>query len=368
MSVRMLRTLAALALAFLASAAHAQPFEVTDALGRRMRFDKPVERVAINFNFEEFTAVAGVEGWKKVVGMSRAPWESWRPANFVRYAAVIPNLASMPDIGNTDEGDFSAEKVIALRPDAFFLAEWMYTAIKDSRERIEAAGVRLVVIDYNAQTLERHLASTRAFGRIIGTEARAEELAKLYEDKYADIRARVAKATGPHPRVYIETSQGGADTTGITYNTTMWGRIFSILEADNVAAGRLPGASGQLNPEAVIAADPDVVFIIGSSWANRPKSVKTGYDATPDVTRASLAPYGRRAGWQALKAVRDGQIHAIEHGLARTLFDFVAMQYIAKQLYPAQFADVDPEAELRAYHARYLPVAYGGTWMLKLAP
>ena len=27
-----------------------------------------------------------------------------------------------------------------------------------------------------------------------------------------------------------------------------------------------------------------------------------------------------------------------------------------------------PEAEFRAYHAKYLPVAYGGTWMLRLAP
>ena len=34
---------------------------------------------------------------------------------------------------------------------------------------------------------------------------------------------------------------------------------------------------------------------------------------------------------------KSGQMHAIEHGLCRTLFDFVAMQYIGKQLYPDAF-------------------------------
>ena len=44
------------------------------------------------------------------------------------------------------------------------------------------------------------------------------------------------------------------------------------------------------------------------------------------------------------------------------------MQYIAKQLYPEAFRDVDPEASFRSYHAKYLPVGYAGTWMLRLKP
>src|SRR4051812_35209162 len=75
---------------------------ITDALGRKVEVKSPVARVVINFNFEEFTAVAGTEGWKQVVGISRTPWAGWRPAIFSRYSAVIPNLAEMPDIGHTD--------------------------------------------------------------------------------------------------------------------------------------------------------------------------------------------------------------------------------------------------------------------------
>ena len=368
--VRPLRALLVAAGLLLGSvAASAAPAEVVDALGRKVTVELPARRLVVNFNFEEFTAVAGVAGWQKVVGISRTAWEGWRPAIFKRYTAVVPNLAAMPDIGLIEDGSFSAEKLIALKPDVFLLADWMYTALGSERERIEAAGIPIVVIDYNAQVLERHLASTRALGKITGSEERAEELATFYERQYRDVLARVAKAAVPRkPRTYVEVGPDGAETMGVSYATTMWGKILTLLGSENIAVGKLAGASGRMNPEAVIAADPEAIFIAGSSWANKPKAVKTGYDTAPEQTRASLAPYAGRAGWADLTTVRTGNVNAIEHGLSRSLFDFVAMQYIGKRLYPQAFADVDPEASFRAYHEKYLPVAYSGTWMLALKP
>lgn len=347
--------------------AHAGTIEVTDALGRVVKVNFPVSRVVITFNYEEFTAIAGVDAWKKVVGMARVPWEGWRPAIFSRYVNVIPNLKDMPDVGNIDENNFSAEKVIALKPDVVFMAAWGFDGAKTQVEQIMAAGIPIIVIDYNAQTLERHLASTRAYGKIMGTEARAEELASLYERQYRDILARISQAhIHKKPKVYVEISQNGPATIGNSYNNTMWGKILATLGADNIAAGKLPGPWGPLNPEVVLAENPDMILIAGSSWLNRPQSVRTGYDATPEITRASLRPYLDRPGWADLEAVKTGNVNAIEHGLARTLFDFAAMQFIAKRLYPQAFADVDPEKTLRDYHEKYLPVPFGGTWMLPL--
>ena len=361
--------LSMMALFFASAPATAEPVEIVDAIGRKVTVNVPAKRVAINFNFEEFTAVAGVEGWTRVVGMSRAPWESWRPVIFNRYKAVIPSLAAMPDIGNSDEGTFSAEKVIALKPDVFFLAAWMFKALKGADKQIEAAGIPLVVIDYNAQTLESHLASTRILGKVMGTEARSEELARFYESKFKDVLARVEKAKPTRrPRVYLELGQGGAEVYGNTYDKGLWGLIFAHLMADNIAAGKVPGAYGPINAEAVIAGNPDAIFIAGSSWVNRPKAVRTGYDTLPEVTRASLAPYATRTGWADLAAIKSGNISAIEHGLARSLFDFVAMQFIGKRLYPEAFADIDPHAEFKAYHERFLPVPFNGTWAVSLQP
>ena len=348
--------------------AHAATRTVVDALGRKVDVPAKVERVVVNFNFEEFTAVSGVDGWKRVVGMSRSLWEGWRPAIFAKYKPVIPNLAAMPEIGNTDENSFNVEAVIALKPDVLFLAEWGWKVLETQRAQLEAAGIPIVVIDYNAQLLDRHLASTRAIGAVMGAEARAEELAKLYETRYRDIMDRIAAAAPKvKPKIHFELGRDGAEKIGNSYSGTMWGKIAALLGAENIAEGKLPGPWGPLNPEMVLAADPDFVFIAGSSWVTRPNAVKTGYDTDLATTRRTLAPYAARPGWAGLKAVKTGEVHAIEHGLARTLFDYVAMQYIAKRLYPAAFADVDPVKSFAEYHAKYLPVPFSGTWMASLA-
>lgn len=373
MSMHKLASLALGAFALVASAvsALAAPTEISDALGRKITVDLPVKRVAMNFSFEEFTAVSGVDGWSKVVGISRGPWEGWRPLNFSRYVAVIPNLAAMPDIGQTDDGSFSAEKVIGLKPDVLLMSEWGYKSAKAQMEQIEGAGIPVVIIDYNAQLLERHLASTRALGKVMGQEGRAEELATLYQNSFDDILARVAKAKAagvPTKKVYVELGQAGADTIGNTYNNTMWGKIVTTLGAQNIATGKIPGPWGPLNAEAVIAENPDLIVFTASSWVGKPKAVRTGYDVTPEQTRAGLKPYSERPGWTEIRAMKAGEVNAIEHGLCRALYDFVGMQYLAKRLYPDQFADVDPVASLRAYHEKYLPIAFSGTWMLPLKP
>ena len=159
-----------------------------------------------------------------------------------------------------------------------------------------------------------------------------------------------------------------AGVVGNTYWKSMWGRMIDLINADNIAAGKLAGAGnwGPLNPEFVIAANPDAVFIAASSWVNRPAAVLTGFDIDAATTRARLAPYAQRQGWDRLAAIRTGQLFAIEHGLSRALWDYTAMLFLAKSLWPAQMGDVDPVGELRRYHEQWLPVAFEGSWMARL--
>lgn len=338
---------------------------ITDALGRVITLKAPAQRIVLGFNYEEFTAIAGPAGWDRVVGFSRALWADWRPSVFRRYRAAIPRLDAVADVGTTDDNSYSVEKVIALRPDLVIMAQWSFSALSQAVVQLEALGIPVLVIDYNAQMPERHVASTLAMGMVTGNEVRARELADLYVAKIADIQKRAA-TSATKPRVYFELGQGGADAIGNTYWKGMWGRILDLMGAENIAAGKIPGAWGPLNPEYVLAADPDAIFIAGSSWVNRPHAVLTGFDADVATTRARLAPYAARKGWANLAAGRNGQIFAIEHGLCRSLFDYTAMYFVAKQIWPAAFADIDPVAELRAYHEKFLPVRFEGTWMTRL--
>lgn len=347
--------------------ARAAPLVITDALGRTVTLKAPAERIVLGFNYEEFTAIAGPAGWDRVVGWARALWVGWRPSSYRRYLAPIPRLATLPDVGNTDDNSFSLEKVLSLRPDLVVMAEWSFSNLGEAVRQLEALGIPVLVIDYNAEIPARHVASTLALGQATGNDDRARALAALYTDKLADVRRRAA-AAGTHPKVYVELGQGGAGTVGNTYWQSMWGRLLDLIGAENIAAGHIAKAWGPLSPELVLAANPDAVFIAGSSWVNQPNAVLTGYDAPVELTRARLAPYARRQGWPELAATRQGQLHAIEHGLCRALFDYTAAYYLAKQIYPAQFTDIDPVDELRRYHEAFLPVQFEGTWMARLAP
>jgi iron complex transport system substrate-binding protein len=345
------------------SDAAAAPERIVDAVGRTVSVDTPARRAVVMFNYEEFTAIAGKEGWDRVVGYSKTPWAGWRQSIWERYAEAIPRIKALPDVGFNDDNSFSAETVISLRPDVVIMPEWGFSALGTAVEQLAGLGIPTVVIDYNAQTLERHMTSTRAIGAVMGNRERAEELAASYAREVTDVQRRVAATTRAKPKVYLELGQAGPETIGNTYTTTMWGKLFELVGADNIAKGRIPGALGQMNPEMVIASNPDFIFIAGSSWPNAPRSVRLGYNVDEATTRAGLAPYASRSGWENIAAVRHGHVYALQHGLARTLFDYTAMQYIAKQLYPEQLI-----ANLRAYHERYLPVAFDGVWMLRLQP
>ena len=356
-----------LAAPFLARTAGAAPLAIPDAIGRSVTLPAAAERIVLLFNYEEFTAIAGVAGWDRVVGYARTQWAVNRSAIFRRYAVPIPRLLGMPDVGNTEENTFSVERVMSLRPDVVIMPEWSFSAARSQVAQLETAGIPVLVIDYNAELPSRHIASTLAIGAITGNAERAKTLAELYAAKLADIAGRL-DGVPSRPKVYIEIGRGGPAVIGSTFWTSMWGKLLDRAGVQNIAAGRIPAGEVPMNPEYVLAANPDAIFIAGSSWINAPQAVLTGFDADLPTTRARLAPYAERQGWANLNAIRSGQLFAIEHGLARSLFDYTATYFIAKSVFPDRFADVDPVTELRDYHDRFLPVPLGGTWMARLTP
>ncbi len=338
---------------------------LTDAAGRTVTVSAPAARIIVTFNYEEFLAVGGPHAFDRVVGYTKTVWYDWRRSIWERYAAVIPKIAQVPDIGFTENNTFSVEKTVALKPDLMIVPRWMFTEIGQNVSQIEAAGIPILVIDYNADQVPTHVVSTLALGQVLGADARARQLAALYASKVADVQARVARARRPRPKVYLELGQDGPATYGNTYGNDFWGALIETAGGNNIAAGKITSAA-PLNPEYVIAADPDYIFITGSTWPGSPQSVPMGFGVSPELTNARLKAYLTRPGWNTLTAVKTGRVYAIHHGIARTLFDFAGMQFIAKAMYPTQFADVDPEASMRTYFASYLPVQYDGTWMLQL--
>ena len=49
-------------------------------------------------------------------------------------------------------------------------------------DAINEAGIPIVVLDYNAQTLDKHIKSTEIIGELTGQKDRAAKIAKEYKD------------------------------------------------------------------------------------------------------------------------------------------------------------------------------------------
>lgn len=362
MTRRLFSLLAALVLLILPAAAG---ITVTDVKGRTVTLAAPAQRVVLGFYYEDFIAVAGTTAMDRVVALSLSPWKDWRPKQYEAYLKVFPSIASLPDVGDTETGNFSIEKVIAARPDLVILPAWSWDALGESVKQFEAADIPVLVIDYNAQTLEKHVQSTLLLGQVMGTEERARKLADLYTTRIEDTLARIRTAgDAPPKKVYVELAKKGPGEVGNSYGKGMWGTLIDTLGGLNIAKGQVENW-GPLNPEYVLAQRPEVILLAGSEWLASPQAVLVGFGADPALANARMGAYLARPGWADLPAVKSGEVHAIYHGGARTLSDFVFARYIAKVLYPDAFKDVDPQAEVAAYYDAWLPIKADGVFVLK---
>ncbi|MFW7522769.1 ABC transporter substrate-binding protein [Vibrio ostreicida] len=341
--------------------------DIEDVLGRHVTLDGPAERIFLGFYFEDYLAIAGPDAYKKVAIFPRHSWQDYRQSQWQTYREIIPEIETITDSGSIYTGTFDFEKLLTTKPDVALLAAWQYDALGDKVTLLEKSGIKVVVVDFNAQTLERHLKSARVIGQVMGTEGRAEAIAQDYEQTVKDVQRRVAKYLNHHQqrRVYVEIGTGGAEEYGKSYANTMWGKLLNLAGANNIANGKIDG-SAHLNPEYVLSQDPEVIFISGAHWANHNGSALLGFGTTPKEAQATYHPYLERSGWQHISAVKQGQVYGMYHSGTRTIYDHIFLEFLAKSIYPEAFKDVDPMAHHQAFFEQYMPQKLSGTFMLKV--
>ena len=345
----------------------ASTLSVSDITGREVTVKQPVERVVLTFNFEEYIAATGEEGISKIAGWSTQYWKGRRQSTWDAFSKRFP-IGDIPDVGYVQKNSFNVEAVMALRPDVVFMPQNDLKLVQDELKRLEGAGIPVVFVDYHAQTLENHVKSTLLFGKIMGAEGRAQELVEYYTRNFKAVQDRVADISGPRPRVYMEFSgnQAGPEVYGPTWGKKMWGGIIENCRGDNIARDLVPGANGDIQPEQILAANPDVIIFAGNYVGDSAKNVGLGYEAKKELVLANLEGYKGRPGWEGLNAVRENRMGALYHDLSRHIFDVAGMQFIAKMLYPDTFSDLDPQATLQEFYDRFFPIDMTGTFMVEL--
>jgi iron complex transport system substrate-binding protein len=372
-SRRGLLALAAAAVAGSAARA-AGSVEVVDIVGRRVRVASPVRRVILGEGRQAYL-VAALEReapFAKVVGWR----DDFRKADLDGYTAYerqYPEIARLPTFGGWKDGAFDIEQVIALRPDVVVMNLEAKVAIDDGGliGKLERVGIPVVFIDFREKPFEHAERSIAIMGALLGREDRAAELAAYRAEQIAVVTDRLKGFAGVRPRVMIERAAGYDESCCMSFGDENFGRIVTMAGGENIAARLIPGTFGTVNPEQVVAARPDVVIATGSNWtlyAPDGAWVGVGPGADQELARARLAKLMQRPAYRTLPVARSGRVHAIWHQFYDSPYQFVAIQVLAKWLHPALFADLDPDAVFRAFHARFLPVAYRAGYWVSLEP
>ncbi len=340
--------------------------EVTDMKDRTVTLPADIQRVVVTFNMEEYFAVAGEEGINKLVGWSHKYWEGRRQDAYDAFTTVYPQLAEIPDVGYN--GDISIEAIISLQPDVVLASSTgaNYNALEPAFDNLRAAGIECVFFDFHKQTVPTHCQSVQLLGKILGQEERANEIADFYTAQMALVTDRLTDLPDEaRPRVYMEFSMG-PDQYGNTWSEQMWGALIRTCGGTNIAAG-MEGASVEIAPEQVISSNPEVIIFTCSPRDDVSDNVVLGYGADEALAREHLEAYKNREGWADLDAVKNNRMGALYHDLSRHIFDFAGAQFLAKEIQPDLFTDLDPEANLAEFFHRFMPVELDGVWTLSLS-
>ncbi|MDI9470911.1 MAG: ABC transporter substrate-binding protein [Bacillota bacterium] len=346
-------------------ASEAKTIEVTDMKGRKVTLTADVKRVVVTFNMEEYFAVSGEKGIDQLVGWSHKYWKGRRQDAYDAFTAVYPQLADIPDVGYN--ADISIESIISLQPDVVLASSTgaNYDALEPGFKNLKDAGIECVFFDFHAQTIEKHTESIKLLGEILGQQARAEEIADYYTEQMSVISERLAGLSDDkRPRVYMEFSMGPGQF-GNTWSEQMWGALIRECGGTNIVAG-MTGASVEIAPEQVISANPEVIILACSPRDDVSDNVVLGYGADEALARKNLEAYKSREGWAELDAVKNNNLAALYHDLSRHIFDFAGAQFLAKQLQPEIFADLNPEKNLSEFFQKFMPVDLDGVWTLSL--
>lgn len=360
---------------FFVPAAWAESFTVTDVTGREITFEKPVERVILGEGrlvyslaaIETENPFASVVGWRNDLFTTDF-------TGFHAYLEAFPEAADIPFLGNLTDGTLQTETIVDLNPDALILTISAKRAADEIglEAMLDEVGVKIVYVDFREHILENTEPSLRILGQLYDKHDRAEELIAFWSEQTARVTDVLERENPEKPLVFMYRAAGLSDCCG-TFGTDNYGKMVELAGGINLGAEFLPGYTGTINPEQVIASDPEIIVVTGSDWRSLPSAqnseiayVNVGPNAadSAEVSREALAALMELPAFTDVQAANTDEVYAIWHQFYASPYQFAPVQMLAKWFHPDLFADLDPDATFAEFHDRFLPVPYQpGYWL-----
>ena len=294
---------------------------ITDSEGREVEIPEKVETiVCLNVGALRYTCymqaqdlVIGVEDYEKEQSISRG-------YNYVNFEL----FQDLPVVGNN--GEHYPEEIIYADPDVIVMSAYDDS---DADSLQEKTGIPVVVVPGSDSMMDEGAYETfRIMGELYGKEDRAQELIDYMDSIKEDLETRTADVA--------EEDKLTAYVAGVSYKgahgfegTEAGYGPFAAINAKNLADETGQTGPFDIDPEQVLAWDPDVIFVD----FNGLDMVNEDYASNPEY-------------YEQLTAVQEGRVYSqISFRSSASNLDTALADtyYAASVLYPEQFADVDPE-------------------------
>ena len=353
----------------------AQMIEVTDIAGRKVSLDPDkVENIVLGEGrlvyslalLDRKKPLSRVVGWKDDL-------IKYDPDAYRKYLAAFPEIEKIENLGSPYAGDLNLEKIVTLETDLFILNLGNLLKAQESGllVKLDKAGIKVVFVDFRQRPTQNTIPSLLILGKVLGKEQEAAEFVDYYLSQMRSVSQVVdQKKLADRPLVFIERAAGfSPDKCCSTFGSANLGRLVDEAGGINWGTRKFPGFSGKVNPESIFTDDPDYIIGTGANWAEakpNTQAVLFGYEATQSVAQQRLAALANRKGWPELTAVKDGNFYSIYHQFYNSPYHFIALQVFAKWFYPDDFKDLDPQANFKEMHDRFLPIDLTGVFWQKL--
>ena len=329
--------IASAASAFSAPAAPSTPFSLTDALGRKVAFDRAPQRIAMTGKALFMIADAAYlfpEAASRIAAIG----------NIVQgERGFIPAIDSSYGRKMILESLAGPEQIAAANPDAVILKSGLAGGLGKS---IEALGVPVVYVDFETpQQYERDLAT---LGKLFQDEKRAKELAAAFRERENNVAAALSGIEeGKKPSVLLlyYSDQGGA----ASFNVPPLGWMQTTLV--KMGGGRPAWESAQIGQgwtkvtiEQVATWKPDQIYVV--SYSRKVSDALGKLRSDPQ--------------WSALRAVKSGALF----GFPGDYYSWdqpdprwiLGLEWIASKLHPDRFVGVDMRHEIRAFYKDFYAI------------
>ncbi len=199
----------------------------------------------------------------------------------------------MADLGGVKEP--SLEVLLAAQPD-FVLGSVSTGANLEMESALTQAGIPVAYFDVDG--FEDYLRMLKICTRITG----CEENYTLYgENVAAEVEAAIARQDGSSPRILCMRATGSSCKVKGSEGTVL-GEMLAALGCVNIADSDA-SLLEELSLEAIIAADPDYIFV-----------ALQGADPTKAMATLEAGLLSNPA-WEELTAVKEGRFYTMEHTL-----------------------------------------------------